>query len=72
MDESNDILTIEETAEYLKIPVSTVYRLAQQGRIPANKVGRQWRFYRPALIEWIGPALPNHLLKPLVRENQPR
>ena len=47
MDKSpSEILTIDETAELLKIPRSSVYRLAQQGKIPAKKVGRHWRFHR--------------------------
>ena len=49
----NDILTIDETAELLRIPCSSVYKLAQQGKIPAQKVGRHWRFYRPTLLRWI-------------------
>ena len=54
MDEdSSPILTIEETAELLRIPVSSVYKLAQGGKIPAQKVGRHWRFYRPTLLRWI-------------------
>lgn len=50
---SSDILTIEETAELLKIPRSSVYKLAQQGKIPAKKVGRHWRFHRQTLLEWV-------------------
>lgn len=49
----SEIMTIEETAEFLRIPVSSVYRLAQNGKIPAQKVGKHWRFYRPALTDWI-------------------
>jgi len=48
-----DILTVEEAAELLKIPRSSVYKLAQEGKIPAQKVGRHWRFYRPTLLRWI-------------------
>ena len=47
------VLTIEEAAEFLRIPVSSMYRLAQLGKVPATKVGRHWRFYRPALVDWI-------------------
>jgi excisionase family DNA binding protein len=50
---SSDILTVEEAAELLKIPRSSVYKLAQEGKIPAQKVGRHWRFYRPTLLRWI-------------------
>ena len=49
----NDILTINEVAELLRIPRSSVYKLAQEGKIPAQKVGRHWRFYRPTLLRWI-------------------
>ncbi len=52
-DESSPILTIEEAADLLKIPVSSVYKLAQAGKIPAQKVGRHWRFHRQTLIQWI-------------------
>ena len=47
------IMTIGELAEYLKIPKSTVYKLAQEGKIPCQKVGRQWRFHREAIDNWI-------------------
>ena len=54
MDNPNtDILTVEEAAELLKIPRSSVYKLAQEGKIPAQKVGRHWRFYRPTILKWI-------------------
>jgi len=48
-----DILTIEEAAALLRIPLSSVYHLAQTGKIPAQKVGRHWRFHRQTLISWV-------------------
>lgn len=48
-----DIMTIEEVADYLRVPVSSLYKLAQQGRIPASKVGRHWRFRREFIDRWI-------------------
>ncbi|MAT45418.1 MAG: hypothetical protein CL609_24080 [Anaerolineaceae bacterium] len=53
MDFSSDILTVEEAAMYLKIPISSIYKLAQEGKIPAQKVGRHWRFHRNTLDHWI-------------------
>jgi excisionase family DNA binding protein len=47
------ILTIDELAGYLKFPMSTVYKLAQEGRIPGQKVGRHWRFRRDAIGRWL-------------------
>ena len=50
---TSDIFTIGEVAAYLKLPVSTVYRLAERREIPGHKVGRQWRFQRPVIDEWL-------------------
>ena len=49
----NDILTVKETAEFLRVPRSTVYKLAQGGLMPAQKVGRHWRFHLPTIVRWI-------------------
>jgi excisionase family DNA binding protein len=43
---NDDILTIPEVAELLRIAEKTVYTLAQRGEIPAFKLGGQWRFSR--------------------------
>ncbi len=43
---SNEILNIKEVSAYLKIPVSTVYKLVQSGKVPAIKVGKHWRFMK--------------------------
>ena len=46
-------LTVIEAAEYLKMGRSTIYKLAQEGKLPAHKVGRQWRFDAKELDTWI-------------------
>lgn len=48
------VLTVDELAAYLKIPKSTIYKLAQEGKIPGQKVGRHWRFRRATIDRWIG------------------
>jgi excisionase family DNA binding protein len=48
-----DILTVDELATYLKVPKSTVYKLAQEGTLPGQKVGRHWRFQRQAIDQWM-------------------
>ena len=48
-----DVLTLNEVAEYLRIPRSTAYKLAQEGKIPGQKVGRHWRFHRLVLDNWL-------------------
>ena len=49
----SEILTVEELQQYLKIPRPTIYTLAQQGRIPAAKVGRHWRFKKSSINQWL-------------------
>ena len=46
-------LDLDRLEEYLKIPKSTLYHLAQQGRIPGHKIGRAWRFDQNEVDEWI-------------------
>ncbi len=53
MSEPPEMMTIEEVAQFLRIPVSSVYKLAQAGKLPGAKLGRHWRFYRQSLLEWI-------------------
>jgi len=52
-DTATQILTVEELHSYLKIPKPTLYALAQNGRIPAAKVGKHWRFRRNDIDEWL-------------------
>jgi len=49
----SEFLTAEEVAEYLRLPLSTVYKLVQDKRLPGFKVGKHWRFRREAFQEWI-------------------
>jgi excisionase family DNA binding protein len=50
---SDEILTMREVAELLKINDKTAYRLAADGKIPGFRVGGSWRFRRADLIKWI-------------------
>ena len=51
-----EIMTITEICKYLRIPRSSLYKLAQEGRIPCQKVGRHWRFRREAIDRWLENA----------------
>lgn len=53
----DEMMTVEEVARYLKVKPQTVYKWAQEGRIPAAKLGREWRFRRGILDEWIDTSL---------------
>jgi len=47
------VMTIVELAKYLKISRSTLYKLSQEGKVPAQKVGRHWRFHKDAVDAWL-------------------
>jgi len=48
-----EVLTAAEAAEILRLHVITLRELARQGRVPARKVGREWRFVRSQLERWL-------------------
>lgn len=52
-ESDGEILTLEEVAAFLKAGKRTVYRFAQNGEIPAFKLGGTWRFRRSELETWI-------------------
>lgn len=53
-------MTVKDTSEYLRLAISTVYKLANAGKLPARKIGGSWRFSRHALDEWFSePSQPN-------------
>lgn len=56
-----DILTIEQVAKHLKLQPQTIYKWAQEGQIPGAKVGKEWRFRKSILDEWLDTAI--HLSK---------
>lgn len=60
----SDVLTIDELAEYLKISKSTLYKLAQMGSLPGQKVGKHWRFHKDAIDHWLSN-------QPLDRSKEP-
>ena len=53
MDETIKVFNVGECAEYLRAPKTTIYQLAETNKIPAFKVGRQWRFRKDAIDKWI-------------------
>ncbi|MES9855039.1 MAG: helix-turn-helix domain-containing protein [Sedimenticola sp.] len=56
--DGGEVMTIEELSSYLKIPKSTLYKLAQEGKLPGQKIGKQWRFGKRAIDYWINDDLP--------------
>src|SRR5438105_2414709 len=52
-------LTTEEVLDYLQVNLRTVYRLIKAGKIPAVRVGRQWRFRKRDIDAWLDTSRPS-------------
>jgi len=52
-DNPEVVLTVDELSAYLKVAKSTLYKLAQEGRIPGQKMGKHWRFRKAAIDRWL-------------------
>lgn len=50
---ATDVLDLRQAATLMRVSPQTVVRLAQAGQIPARRVGKEWRFNRVALMEWL-------------------
>lgn len=49
----DEIMTIGQLAEYLKISTSTLYKQLQNGKLPGQKIGKRWRFHKEGIDEWL-------------------
>jgi excisionase family DNA binding protein len=63
-------MTIKEVAEYLDVHPATVYRLAQRGKIPAFKIGSDWRFHKRYIDEWIDRQMKQNGKKAGIRSSR--
>jgi len=50
---NNDIMTMKELADYLKIAEKTAYRFASEKKVPGFKVGNAWKFRKSEVDNWI-------------------
>jgi excisionase family DNA binding protein len=48
-----EVMRLDELAHYLRVSKSTLYKLVQQGGLPGQKVGKQWRFHKSAVDDWL-------------------
>jgi excisionase family DNA binding protein len=48
-----EIMTVEEVATYLRLKPQTIYKWAQEKRIPAAKLGKEWRFRKSVVDRWL-------------------
>jgi len=51
--DQEEFMTTKEVAQYLRVDEYTIYRLVSQKKIPAFKIGNQWRFKRSLLEGWL-------------------
>jgi excisionase family DNA binding protein len=63
---TDEILTMKEVAEYLKLAEKTAYRLAAEGKLPGFKVGGSWRFKKEDVQKWI----EEQKTQPKMRDNK--
>ncbi len=49
-----EILNIEQAASLLGVSVKTFHKVLHSEQVPARKIGREWKFSRQALIDWVG------------------
>jgi len=52
-NDRSEFMTLPEVAEYLRLSIHTIYKMAQKGRIPALKAGAVWRFNRAEIDDWM-------------------
>ena len=50
----NDVLNLEQAIEFFGVSERTMIKLLREERIPARKIGREWRFSKTALLRWLG------------------
>lgn len=60
MADNKEILNTKEVSEYLKLHPFTVNKLAREGKIPAFKIGADWRFDKKLIQKWIHEKISYH------------
>jgi excisionase family DNA binding protein len=53
------LLSVDEVADYLKIPKSTLYKMCSEREIPCAKIGKHWRFDKKLIDEWFVGKMQN-------------
>ncbi len=69
MPEDHVFLCLPEAAALLRIGERTAYTLARTGRLPAIKVGGQWRVHRPTLMKWATSGGPSPVVPSCLSQN---
>jgi excisionase family DNA binding protein len=72
MQKEKEIITSKEVAEYLNIHPLTVRKYAKEGKIPAFKIGTDWRFHKKYIDQWIKEKLEYNANGKERRKNSPK
>jgi excisionase family DNA binding protein len=48
-----EVMTVKEVSELLRIHETTVYKMVKEGKIPAFKIGSDWRFLKHRIVRWL-------------------
>jgi excisionase family DNA binding protein len=65
-----DIMTLTEVAKYLRTHPTTIYRLLKKKQIPALRLGKEWRFSRERIDNWVKDLVRTSTTAPLHRRGQ--
>jgi len=66
--ENSEVLRLKEAADYVRVSEKTLREMAKTSRVPCQRVGREWRFLRKALEEWLAGTEPTGSRAPVVSE----
>ncbi|HEY63083.1 MAG TPA: helix-turn-helix domain-containing protein [Caldilineae bacterium] len=66
----SDLLTTRQLQEMLKVDRTTIYRMVNDGRLPAIRVGNQWRFPRAAVEQWLKQQEVSHVETPPIPSSE--
>ena len=53
MAKDQEVLTVEDVCDLLRVHPNTLYKMARQGKIPSFRVGTEWRFRKDAILRWM-------------------
>lgn len=63
MAKTKEILDAKDVSEYLHVHLFTVHKYAREGKIPAFKIGADWRFHRKSIEKWISEKEQSNITK---------
>ena len=72
MNKQNRFLNIREAGERFQIGVYTLYRLAENGRVPAQRIEKAWRFEKKDLCAWIPNSPFDRRIRKERRQSDPQ